>query len=336
MALTKTVAGRTYSYSHCVGGLQMCNGPMDIALAEKGVVYVVSRSTGADTYFGTFFQRWTQWDLENDSKIGETGAIGSGDGQFIWPAGIARDSSGNVYVTDEYLNRVSVFTRDRAFVTKWGEAGSAPGQLGGAAGIRLDDDDNVYISESRNHRIQKFSKDGQHLAVWGGKGSGPGDLDSPFGIHLDRQGNVYVADWGNDRVQKFSPDGAFLLQFGASGPGPGQLRSPTGVAVDSDGDVYVADWGNNRVQIFNPDAEFITSLHGDARELSKFGARYISASPDMLKARRHADTSVEWPFRRPIAIAIDPDDNILVMDSLCSRIQIYRKERGYTEPQFNL
>jgi DNA-binding beta-propeller fold protein YncE len=40
---------------------------------------------------------------------------------LIWPAGIALDRD-NVYVTDEWLNRVSIFNKDGAFLRDWGTA----------------------------------------------------------------------------------------------------------------------------------------------------------------------------------------------------------------------
>ena len=46
---------------------------------------------------------------------------------MIWPAGIALDSLGNVYVTDEWLNRVSVFDREGNYLTAWGSSGDADG-----------------------------------------------------------------------------------------------------------------------------------------------------------------------------------------------------------------
>ena len=48
------------------------------------------------------------------------GAYGSGAGQFVWPAGIALDGDGNVYVTDEWSNRVSVYDPDGEPLRTWG------------------------------------------------------------------------------------------------------------------------------------------------------------------------------------------------------------------------
>ena len=50
----------------------------------------------------------------------EFGTYGDDDGKFIWPVAIALDSLENVYVTDEWLNRVSAYDRD----------GQIPGALG--------------------------------------------------------------------------------------------------------------------------------------------------------------------------------------------------------------
>ncbi|MBI4378159.1 MAG: SBBP repeat-containing protein [Nitrospinae bacterium] len=38
------------------------------------------------------------------------GSSGTGDGQFNHPVGIAVDSSGNVYVADEYNHRIQKFS----------------------------------------------------------------------------------------------------------------------------------------------------------------------------------------------------------------------------------
>ena len=34
------------------------------------------------------------------------------DGTVVWPSALALDKEGNVYLADEGLNRVSIFTRD--------------------------------------------------------------------------------------------------------------------------------------------------------------------------------------------------------------------------------
>ena len=187
-----------------------------------------------------------------------------------------------------------------------------------------------------NHRVQSFSQIGEFQSKFGERGGGDGDLEMPWGICIDPQDNIYVADWGNNRVQKFAPTGELLVKFEGSSTGVGSLKGPSGVAVDSDGDVYVTDWGNHRVQIYAAAGQYITALVGDAQEPSPWAQTYIDANPDIIKARRRTDLEPEWRFRRPVAVNVDADDRIIVLESYHHRLQIYNKLKDYEEPSMNL
>jgi DNA-binding beta-propeller fold protein YncE len=343
--LTVTVSGRTYDFSHNVGGRYM-QEPVSIGIGSGDTVYALSRGleqipnvpwnrSGSGSKVGKF----TIGNVPRDEEfVADFGRYGDGEGQFIWPTGLALDSQENVYVTDEWMNRISVFDKEGTFLNSWGSAGSGDGELSGPAGIAIDQDDNLYVVDGNNHRVQKFTKDGNYLNAWGSLGDGDGQFDSPWGIAIDEQGHVYVADHRNHRVQKFTPDGGYLTQFGSHGTGRGQMDRPAGVAVDSDGDVYVCDWGNSRVQIFGPDGRFITSLIGDAQVPSKWHTDVIEANADVAKARRRVYTlEPEWRFAFPTAAVFDEEKSrLLVADTQRGRLQIYNKVRGYLEPQFNL
>ena len=219
----------------------------------------------------------------DDEYLGEFGnGFGTGDGQFGLPVAMTFDSRERLYVTDEYLHRVSIFDSSGAFVSKWGVMGSGDGEMNGPAGIAIDADDNVYIADQNNHRIQKFTADGQYLAQWGEKGSGNGQFNMPWGL-CAADGHVYVADWRNDRIQKFTSDGMFVTSFGSSGDGDGQFSRPSGVAVDADGNIYVADWGNERVQVLGADGAF-SSYYG-ARQPCPSGPRIFSRSTPTRRKR---------------------------------------------------
>jgi DNA-binding beta-propeller fold protein YncE len=148
------------------------------------------------------------------------------DGRFFWPTSIALDQAGNVYVSDEWYNRISIYSEDGDWIGKWGTPGAGDGELNRPSGMAFDPDDNLYIVDSLNSRVQKFSKDGKFLLKWGKAGSGEGEFNMPWGIEVDAEGEVYVTDWRNDRVQKFTADGRFLMQFGTSGSGDGELSPP--------------------------------------------------------------------------------------------------------------
>ena len=334
--LTTTVAGRTWSFSTAIGrNAAAGNGftqPWSVVAGPEGVLYVLSR--GQEGAGGVVAENKRIGKLTMDHQfIGDFGRR-----ELTWPVSMALDSDGNLYCSDEYENIVAIYNEDGERTGQWGQTGASQGELDGPSGLAFDADDNLYVVDSRNSRVQKFTRDGQFLSAFGTAGSGEGELDSPWGLNLDAEGSVYVADWGNSRVQKFSPDGDHLLTFGGPDAGDGgDLDHPADVAVDSEGDVYVTDWGNRRVQIYEPTGSVITALYGDAVEFSAWAAEVINANPDAQRAyRRVKDRTSLGLFQRPVGIAIDDQDRIIVTDSTRGRLQVYAKDSGYLDPQFNL
>jgi DNA-binding beta-propeller fold protein YncE len=319
----------TFAYSHSVGRNEFAGtgfrNPFDLALGANDTVYVVNRSY-ENRPDGIHITVCTL----NEEFIREFGSCGEGDGEFIWPSGIALDGEENVYVTDEWLNRISIFSKHGNFLRHWGNPGAGDGELHGPAGLAFADDGTLMLVDSKNHRVQKFTPDGRYLGQFGSFGSGPGQLNLPWGIALDKDGLVYVADWRNDRVQKFTADGQWVASFGRSGKAVGQFNRPSGVAVDEDGEIYVADRENDRVQILAPDGRFIAALTGD-HQLSKWGKEKLMSNPDMIRQRAlavaHDHGAFEKSFSHPCAVRVDDQNRIAVLDSTRGRIQVYTKSR---------
>jgi DNA-binding beta-propeller fold protein YncE len=249
------------------------------------------------------------------------------DGSLVWPTCIALDSQETLFICDEWLHRVSQFSKDGEYLGKWEERpGSGDGELDRPAGMVFDADDNLYIVDSGNHRIQKFSKDGKFLSKWGTFGSGDGEFNMPWGIAIDSQGDIYIADWRNDRIQKFNPDGKFLMKFGSSGSGEGEFDRPTGVAVDRDGVIYVADWLNDRLQVFDHEGNFVAAKTGEAG-ISKWGQDKLNANPEMWDERERAQgLEREKDFWGPTGVTVDDDGMIFVPESARNRIQVYKSQ----------
>ena len=346
--LTTVVAGRTFDYSHAVGGLYMPM-PVSVACGSGDAVYVVSRQyeqildvpwneTATYAQVNVFSITTTPNEEEHLRKISR---YGDGEGRLIWPAGVALDTEENVYITDEWMNRVSVFTSEGDFLRSWGTAGSGDCQFNRPSGIAFDSgssDGTLLVADSLNHRVQRLNTDGQFVSAFGTYGSSDGQLDSPWGITTDSQGFIYVADHKNHRAQKFTAEGEFVMSFGSFGTGKGQLTRPSDVAVDPDGDVYVCDWANNRVQVFAPDGRYLTTLLGDAHELAKWHREQVEANADVEKARRRVYTmEPEWRFAMPTGLVFDEaKSRLIVTDTQRGRVQIYNKLQDYMEPQFNL
>ena len=343
--LTTVAAGRVFDYSHAVGGLEMPQ-PIATACAAGDRVYVLNRQfeevldvpwDKAATCVEVNLYR-IPTTPRAEEFLGTFSRYGSGVGEFIWPAGLAIDSEENLYITDEWMNRVTVFNSAGDFVCCWGNEGSGDGELRRPSGIAIDRNDDIYVVDGMNHRVQKFTRDGEYISQFGRYGDGYGELNAPWGIAIDDEDSAYIADHKNHRAQKFDAEGEFVATFGSYGKGRGQLNRPSDVAVDSEGDVYVCDWGNDRVQVFASDGKFIASLIGDAQRMAKGHQEQVDANPDIIKARRRVYTlEPEWRFALPTGVAFDAENSrLIVADTQRSRVQIYNKVKGYTEPQFNL
>ena len=319
------ITSRLFHYDRTIGRSELFGtgfrGSLDLALGSEGRIYVLNkcweyRRDGLRVTILTIDEDW----------IGDFARFGEGDGEFVWPASIALDSRQNVYISDEWLNRISIFDKDGTFLEKWGVSGSGEGELSKPSGIAFDKEDNLYVVDSANSRVQKFTKDGKFLLMWGEAGSGEGQFNLPWGLSVDGGGYVYVADWRNDRIQKFSAGGEYLAQFGSSGDGIGQFNRPSDVAVDKYGDIYITDWGNDRVQVLTPDGRHITTFTGDAG-LSKWAADKLNSNPDMVRQRSMVrDMEQEMRFWRPKAVEIDEQGRIFIVDAYRDRVQVYQKE----------
>ena len=115
------------------------------------------------------------------------------------------------------------------------------------------------------------------------------------------------------------------------------------VAVDPEGDVYVCDWSKNdwdrgRIHIFDSEGTFITSLVGDAQQLSTWSQMTVDANDDYAKRRREVRTTEpEWTFAQPTSVIFDAaNSRLMVVDTQRSRVQIYNKQSGYLIPQLIL
>lgn len=344
--LTTLVAGRVYDWTYAIGRLNRSEVGFSfqtgVVAGKDCTVYVVNRGSERNSnvpFDGGRVSKWT-FSIEpgQEEFLIDMGRSGTQDGQFIWPTGVDLDSQENVYVTDEWLNRVTIYDKDGKLLGVWGTAGDGDGEFNRPSGIAIDQEDNLYIVDSLNHRVQKFTKDGKYLAQWGSFGTNKGQFNSPWGITIDHDGYVYVVDCKNHRLQKFTPDGEYITEYGSFGTGPAELNHPCDVAVDPDGDIYICDWANNRVQLFAPDGRFLTSLLGDAQELSRDAKVEAFSNPDAMKARRKAHSlEPEWRLVMPQGLTFDAENNrLIISDTVRYRMQIYTKVKDYADPQLTI
>lgn len=189
--------------------------------------------------------------------------------QFDNPAGIAVDTSGNIYVADwakDMIRKISPSGKITNIAGN-GNPGSTNGKDSSASfylpgGIAVDRSGNIYVSDTYNNMIRKISPSGIVITIAGKKNKGAADgkdtaasFSHPAGITVDKSGNLYVADVENNKIRKISPDGVVstLAGTGVRGSTNGDITTasfnrPYGVAVDQQGDIYVADYQNNLIR----------------------------------------------------------------------------------------
>ena len=306
--------------------------PTAMAIRGDGRIFVASRSNGiAKEIVGI------QMVSRNHDFFGQIGDYGKAEGQMMWPSAVALDDEGNVFLADDYLNRVTVFDSEGRALSSWGIKGAGEGEFNGPSGL-LCRGEHLLVVDHRNHRVQTYNKEGVFIEQWGSYGRGEGELDLPWGISGDRDGYIYLADWRNDRIQKFSDDGRFVASYGQSGHGDGQLHRPSDVAVDSDGNVYVADWGNQRLQVFDSEGRFLAKERGQA-DLNPWAVEYLDAQQDEKRAREsyvpvfEVDTDdpsevsarIESYFWDPIAVALDEEERVYVLETNRHRFQVFER-----------
>lgn len=205
----------------------------------------------------------TDAQLFTDDLVDETPAFG-------FPSGLARDSKGNLYVSDGGNARVRKISPNgiittvagngtRGYTGDGGPAGAA--EISNPRGLAVDTADDLYIADSS--AVRKVSPAGTITTV------------APFGglgVALDSSGSLYVVDY--TRVRKVSTDGTVTTVAGGTGiigdlgdGGPATSAAfigPTTVAIDGGGDLYIGDV--SRVRKVSPDGIINTVAGGGSTD----------------------------------------------------------------------
>ena len=135
-----------------------------------------------------------------------------------YPAGLAFDQGGNLFVADG--SAIDKFTP--AGVRTTFASGLSP------RGLTFDSAGNLFVADAGSSAVYKFTPNGVRSTFASG-------LFEPQGLAFDRAGNLFVAVFGG--VYKFTPTG--LRTTFASG-----LTDPFALAFDSGGNLFVADGGD--------------------------------------------------------------------------------------------
>jgi M6 family metalloprotease-like protein len=197
-----------------VGTEARFNHASGVAVDCFGNVYVTD--TGNNTI------RVINSDEMVSTLAGSNGEPGSADGagaaaRFASPFGIAVDTLGNVYVTDEgnsTIRKISVSGMVSTIAGSPGNVGASDGPGADARfsypnGLAIDMAGNLYVADRNNSCIRLITAAGQVSTLAGMSavsGNADGALNSasfnyPVGVAVDAQGLVYVADTFDDTIR---------------------------------------------------------------------------------------------------------------------------------------
>ena len=203
-------------------------GPWDVAVDTSGNVYTVEANDN---------HRVQKFDC-NGNFITTWGSLGSGNGEFENPLGVAVDLAGNVYVADTGNGRIQKFDGDGNFIANLFAPGTG---FRIPSGVTVDASGSVYVSD--DVRVLKFDRDGNFITSW----------DSPctFDVDVDDHGNVYSVELCTPLARMFTGGSSFV--WGTDGGVDGQFLDPRGLAINSVGAeifIYVSDFQRHDVQKF--------------------------------------------------------------------------------------
>ena len=266
--------------------------PRSLAIDSKGDIVVVDSKNN---------RLWIQ--KMNGEVVKKVGKLGTGEGLFREPCGVAVGKDGSIYVADTFYTtadggglpwgRVQKFNKDYKFKAVFAKPEHGSADLFGPRDIAVDPSGNVWLSDTGNHRLVKYDADGKSIASIGKKGKGKGEFVEPFGITFDAQGNVYVADRLNYRVQVLDGNGQYLREIKIAGWEDTQINFEPYLAIDNNrGYLYVSDPTKKKVHRY--------ALNGTGhKELTKFDG---------------------GEFSQPTGLATAPDGTLLVSDGNLARV----------------
>jgi uncharacterized protein (TIGR03437 family) len=247
------------------------------------------------------------------------------------PAGVAIDSSGNLFIADTVNNRIRMVSTGGSITTAAGNGifsfsgdggPAAAAQLYQPSGVRVDLSGNILISDTNNNRVRKVSNGSISTIAGNGAPGYSGDggpaskaqVNQPLGIAVDASGRILFADSVNHVIRAISKGGTISTfagngTQGYSGDGgaatKAQLRFPNAVAVDGSGNVYIADTGNQCIRK--------VSAKGVISTFAGTGAPGFSGD---------AQPAIRAMLDQPTGVAVDGFGNVYIADSGNVRVRI--------------
>ena len=258
------------------------------------------------------------------STAAGTGIAGfRGDGaaataaQLAFPAGLALDRQGNLYIADSQNQRIRKILPNGQISTVLG--GTANVTLLTPIAVAVDLAGDIYVADATSI-VHEFTaagawidKAGTGAAGFSGDGgaANAAQLTAPHDLAVDLGGNLYIAD--QNRIRKVASNGTiqtvagddYLHAIGDGGSATSaELLLPSSVGLDSAGNLYIADTGTNRV-----------------RQVAPSGIIATAAGTGVALPGGEATIATATTLMTPTGVAVDQFGNLLIAETGAPRIR---------------
>jgi len=237
------------------GAISGLDGPTAVAVDSAGRIYIgnTRKDKGKSKNYVEVY----------DANLSSIGKLGSGDGEFKTPVGIAIGSAGLIYVVDRREHQVKIYNADHSFRLAFGGEGTADGQFQSPTSIVINEATSEILIPDLTlsagaARVQVFDLNGVFLRSFTTTGSDKFgetvNFVSPSGIAVDGLDRIYVTDSQENVVTVYGTQGNYLGQFNGSAQ---TLRAPQGIAfAPGSSRLFVASQNTNTVETFGIDSAY--------------------------------------------------------------------------------
>lgn len=154
------------------------------------------------------------------ATLGQSGNRQDGPGFFNYPADLAFEADGTLWVTDAFNNSV----QRRATDGTWTRITATDGfPLSDPRGVHVSATGEIYIADAGNDRLVVLAADQTLIGEYRGAEFGVGALSYPYDVTTNGAGQIYVSDFDPSRVLVTSR--APVVQQPVPGP-DGTIDSP--------------------------------------------------------------------------------------------------------------
>ena len=259
------------------------------SLRDKGRCKARVKINGEHVHGSQFTVRVKPFQFRPVSSFGRKGLS---VGKFNGPWGIAVNTNDEIAVTEQFNERVQIFSSEGNFLRSFGKKGDMLEEFISLRGITFHNNGNIFVADGSNHRIHIFSGECVPVGSFGGEGSLHSQLYYPLGLSVDSEGNIIVADAGNKLIKIFSPDGKFLMKIGEEG----SFNFPVH-CIQYDRYLIVSDQSDHCIKVFDRNGKF----------QYKFGKRGAG----------------NGKFDHPKCLLVNKSGQLMVCDSGNCRIQVF-------------